>query len=73
MLTKQNKIQKILKKDDFDMTSAFLTLAQAIDRNTEVLEKLVPEFKKTETVKRVKNSRKELERSAKSTLKELGL
>jgi len=62
-----------------DMESAFLILAKSIDRNTEStarlaqgLEKLFPELEKTETVKRVKNSRKELERSAKSTLRELG-
>ena len=73
MITKQNKIQKIPKKDDFDMTTAFLTLAQAIDRNTEVLEKLVPEFKKTETAKRLTKHRKELHADSKSTLKELGL
>tara|TARA_Y100000593_G_scaffold73676_1_gene135407 strand:- start:2611 stop:2823 length:213 start_codon:yes stop_codon:yes gene_type:complete len=63
-----------------DMESAFLILAKSIDRNTESnarlvkgLEKLFPELEKTETVKRVKNSRKELEADARSTLQELGL
>ena len=62
------------------MESAFLILAKSIDRNTESnarlvkgLEKLFPELEKTETVKRVKNSRKELEADARSTLQELGL
>ena len=68
------------EKDNNDMTSAFLILAKSIDRNTESnarlvkgLEKLFPELEKTETVKRVKNSRKELEAEARSTLRELGL
>ena len=63
-----------------DMESAFLILAKSIDWNTESnarllkgLEKLFPELEKTKTVKRVKNSRKELEAEARSTLRELGL
>ena len=73
MITNKNKIQKLPKKDDPDMTSAFLVLAQAIERNTEVLEKFIPEFKKTETAKRLTKDRKERLSEARSTLKEMGL
>ena len=73
MITNKNKIQKLPKKDDPDMTSAFLVLAQAIERNTEVLEKLVPEFKKTETVKRLTKNRKKHDADARSALDEMGL
>ena len=68
------------KNSKKDMESAFLILAKSIDRNTESnarlikgLEKLFPELKKTETVKRVLKNRKELEADARSTLQELGL
>ena len=67
-------------QSDPEIISALLALTQAIERNTEsnhkmqeTLSKFFPEFKKTETVKRLKKNQKKLDADIRSTLDEMGL